>query len=58
MRKQNPNFSRNVFSGSIPDSIGDLKVLDNLNLSYNDLYGTIPTSIAGAFIFEVRELFL
>uniref|UniRef100_A0A5B7B043 non-specific serine/threonine protein kinase n=1 Tax=Davidia involucrata TaxID=16924 RepID=A0A5B7B043_DAVIN len=36
----------NHFSGKIPENIGDLPYLKDLNLNSNDLVGLIPTSLA------------
>ncbi|PWA89195.1 leucine-rich repeat protein [Artemisia annua] len=39
------DFSNNSFQGSIPVTIGDLKLLELLNLSHNALTGPIPPSM-------------
>ncbi|WRX34183.1 Leucine-rich repeat - like 10 [Theobroma cacao] len=38
--------SRNSFNGSIPSSIGDMKFLEELDLSNNSLTGVIPESLS------------
>ncbi|XP_058781423.1 probable LRR receptor-like serine/threonine-protein kinase At3g47570 [Vicia villosa] len=38
-------MARNKFSGSIPNSLGDLASLENLDLSSNNLSGPIPESL-------------
>ncbi|KAF5794302.1 putative non-specific serine/threonine protein kinase [Helianthus annuus] len=40
------NLSHNHLSGSIPDSIGNMKALNSLDFSDNQLSGTIPPSMA------------
>ncbi|KDO48310.1 hypothetical protein CISIN_1g041249mg, partial [Citrus sinensis] len=37
------DLSRNKLSGEIPEFLVGLKVIENLNLSYNDLEGMVPT---------------
>jgi Leucine-rich repeat (LRR) protein len=39
-------LGRNAFTGSIPQSFGDLPKLEDLNLQANHLIGTIPESIS------------
>jgi len=36
------NLSQNKFEGNIPDEIGQLNVIQNLDLSGNLMNGTIP----------------
>ncbi|KAK2390829.1 putative LRR receptor serine/threonine-protein kinase [Trifolium repens] len=38
-------MARNKFSGSIPNSLGDLASLENLDLSSNNLTGSIPDNL-------------
>ena len=40
------NLSRNNLSGSIPERIGMLSLLESLDLSWNELSGVIPQSIS------------
>jgi hypothetical protein len=40
------NLSRNLFQGSIPDSLGKLLNIEELDLSYNVLSGVIPKALA------------
>ena len=40
-------FYHNVFSGSIPNWIGELTAMTNLDFSTNRLNGTIPQEIGG-----------
>ena len=37
------NLSHNNLSGSIPPSLGNLQVLEQLDLSFNNLKGEVPT---------------
>lgn len=39
------NITRNEFSGEIPTEIGDIKCLQNLDLSYNNFSGSFPASL-------------
>ncbi|XP_057789291.1 putative receptor like protein 25 [Salvia miltiorrhiza] len=50
------DLSSNRFSGSIPDSIGNLKILKYLNLSHNNLIGNIPSSLANMSELESLDL--
>ena len=38
-------LNNNMFSGSIPSSLGSLSYLHHLDLSSNDLSGTVPDSL-------------
>ncbi|XP_027167343.1 receptor-like protein 7 [Coffea eugenioides] len=50
------DFSSNVFEGSIPETIGELRALYLLNLSHNGLTGTIPKSIGNLTQLESLDL--
>ncbi|XP_057784998.1 receptor-like protein 19 [Salvia miltiorrhiza] len=50
------DFSSNNFSGSIPDSIGNLNSLRYLNLSHNNLMGHIPASLGNISVLESLDL--
>ena len=50
------DFSRNCFEGSIPESIGKLKMLKGLNFSQNKLIGPIPTSLSNLTNLEWLDL--
>ncbi|KAK9185580.1 hypothetical protein WN943_025936 [Citrus x changshan-huyou] len=51
------NLSRNAFSGSIPSSFADMKMLKSLDISYNQLTGAIPERMAmGCFSLEILAL--
>ncbi|XP_050376594.1 probable LRR receptor-like serine/threonine-protein kinase At1g74360 isoform X2 [Argentina anserina] len=39
------NLTRNSFSGEIPMEIGNIKCMQNLDLSYNNFSGTFPVSL-------------
>lgn len=39
------NFSWNLINGEIPETIGQLKQLESLDLSHNELSGEIPSSM-------------
>ncbi|TXG61930.1 hypothetical protein EZV62_013293 [Acer yangbiense] len=45
------NISKNDFDGCIPSSIGDMKELSTLDLSYNKLSGGIPEHLANSCIY-------
>ncbi|KAK0572102.1 hypothetical protein LWI29_026138 [Acer saccharum] len=47
----NLNISINDFDGCIPSSIGDMKALNTLDLSYNKLSGGIPEHLANSCIY-------
>ncbi|XP_057785005.1 receptor-like protein 19 [Salvia miltiorrhiza] len=50
------DLSSNNFSGSIPDSIGNLNSLRYLNLSHNNLMGHIPASLGNISVLESLDL--
>ncbi|XP_057797815.1 putative receptor like protein 25 [Salvia miltiorrhiza] len=50
------DLSSNNFSGSIPDSIGNLNSLRYLNLSHNNLMGHIPASLGNINVLESLDL--
>ncbi|XP_057789329.1 receptor-like protein 33 [Salvia miltiorrhiza] len=50
------DLSSNRFSGSIPHSIGNLKILKYLNLSHNNLIGNIPSSLGNLSELESLDL--
>ncbi|KAK6116633.1 hypothetical protein DH2020_049632 [Rehmannia glutinosa] len=50
------DFSDNKFSGSIPQSIGNLNSLKYLNLSQNSLTGNIPASLGNVTALESLDL--
>ncbi|CAL5391026.1 unnamed protein product [Camellia sinensis] len=50
------DFSSNKFKGEIPESIGNLKGLQLLNLSNNDLSGGIPSYLANLTKLESLDL--
>ncbi|XP_021820462.1 receptor-like protein 12 [Prunus avium] len=50
------DFSGNNFSGSIPEEVGQLKSLYDLNLSSNALTGAIPTSLSNLRHLESIDL--
>ena len=50
------DLSSNRFSGSIPPSIGKLKILKYLNLSHNSLTGHIPSSLGNMTELESLDL--
>ncbi|XP_057796940.1 receptor like protein 27-like [Salvia miltiorrhiza] len=50
------DLSSNNFSGSIPDSIGNLNSLRYLNLSHNNLTGHIPASLGNISVLESLDL--
>ncbi|KAK1413966.1 hypothetical protein QVD17_29703 [Tagetes erecta] len=41
------DLSQNNFFGSLPQEVGDLKMLSYLDLSYNNFSGDIPSSLSG-----------
>ncbi|CAB4315241.1 unnamed protein product [Prunus armeniaca] len=50
------DISHNKFSGSIPEEVGELKLLHGLNLSSNALTGAIPTSLSNLRQLESIDL--
>ncbi|XP_057803776.1 receptor-like protein 43 [Salvia miltiorrhiza] len=50
------DFSSNKFSGSIPNSMGNLNSLRYLNLSHNNLMGHIPASLGNISVLESLDL--
>ncbi len=48
------NLNNNKISGSIPDSIGNLILLRNLNLSYNPLTGHLPSLLGFSNMLTLR----
>ncbi|XP_057797844.1 receptor-like protein 19 [Salvia miltiorrhiza] len=50
------DLSSNNFSGSIPDSIGNLNSLRYLNLSHNNLMGHIPASLGNISVLESLDV--
>ena len=50
------DLSSNSFSGTIPPSIGNLKILKYLNLSHNTLTGHIPSSLGSMSELESLDL--
>ncbi|KAL1542290.1 receptor like protein 22-like [Salvia divinorum] len=50
------DLSSNSFSGTIPPSIGNLKILKYLNLSHNSLTGHIPSSLGNMSELESLDL--
>ncbi|XP_057785000.1 receptor-like protein 9DC3 [Salvia miltiorrhiza] len=50
------DLSSNNFSGSIPDSIGNLNSLRYLNLSHNNIMGHIPASLGNISVLESLDL--
>ena len=50
------SFSANEITGTIPESIGDLKSLRNLNIGQNQLTGTIPTNLGNLRNLEVLDV--
>ncbi|KAJ8441808.1 hypothetical protein Cgig2_021498 [Carnegiea gigantea] len=50
------DFSSNNFTGRIPDSIGNLRGLQALNLSNNHLMGRIPSSLSNIIDLESLDL--
>ena len=50
------NFLKNQLSGEIPESIGNLTELVNLNFGFNSFYGPIPESIGN--LTKLEELYL
>uniref|UniRef100_A0A0D9UX69 non-specific serine/threonine protein kinase n=1 Tax=Leersia perrieri TaxID=77586 RepID=A0A0D9UX69_9ORYZ len=51
------DFSNNAFSGSIPETIGELVLLQGLNMSHNLLTGSIPSQLGGLKQLEALDLF-
>ncbi|XP_047944463.1 receptor like protein 22-like [Salvia hispanica] len=50
------DLSSNIFTGTIPPSIGNLKILIYLNLSHNTLTGHIPSSLRNMSELESLDL--
>ncbi|XP_059650391.1 putative receptor like protein 25 [Cornus florida] len=50
------DFSSNVFTGEIPDTVGNLTSLILLNLSHSTLKGSIPTSLGNLKKLESLDL--
>ncbi|XP_047965170.1 receptor-like protein 33 [Salvia hispanica] len=50
------DLSSNSFSGTIPPSVGNLKILKYLNLSHNSLTGHIPSSLGNMSQLESLDL--
>ncbi|XP_042012894.1 receptor-like protein 20 [Salvia splendens] len=50
------DLSSNSFSGTIPPSIGNLKILKYLNLTHNSLTGHIPSSLGNLSELESLDL--
>ncbi|XP_020890388.1 receptor-like protein 2 [Arabidopsis lyrata subsp. lyrata] len=46
-RTRSLNLSQNSLVGSIPESFSQLKDIESLDLSFNKLYGPIPTPLTG-----------
>ncbi|KAI4363750.1 hypothetical protein MLD38_019925 [Melastoma candidum] len=50
------DFSSNLFQGTIPDLVGELKGLQGLNFSNNFLTGSIPSSLGNLTVLESLDL--
>ncbi|KAM3262812.1 hypothetical protein ACQJBY_053123 [Aegilops geniculata] len=50
------DFSANAFTGSIPESVGELASLRGLNMSHNALTGTIPPQLSHLTQLESLDL--
>ncbi|MED6122590.1 hypothetical protein PIB30_041128 [Stylosanthes scabra] len=50
------DLSNNRFEGEVPDDIGELRALENLNFSHNKLVGHIPRSLGNLTNLESLDL--
>ena len=47
MYQRSVDLSNNTFTGSLPNSIADLKELSRLHIEFNQLTGTLPLLMGG-----------
>uniref|UniRef100_A0A0D9YMJ3 Uncharacterized protein n=1 Tax=Oryza glumipatula TaxID=40148 RepID=A0A0D9YMJ3_9ORYZ len=50
------DLERNMFSGKIPNSIGQLKRLEELHLGHNNMYGELPSTLGNCTNLKILDL--